>query len=169
MSQPSGSMRPSIHNSPKAIAGLSTSRRVAAASAMRNAASGPGADVQRGLLPGRAPADREDHRPPGDEPSPGDQLQRVQPGLQTVDAPRDARDARAHGHGGAQRRGADEEQGLLGSQYFAMHPPVPVGRIAANINIDEANWFGKTRDISLASGVASLISYSQRRCEAAST
>ena len=44
---------------------------------------------------------------------------------------------------------AGEEQGLLGSQYFAMHPPVPVGRIAANINIDEANWFGKTRDISL--------------------
>jgi len=44
---------------------------------------------------------------------------------------------------------AGEEQGLLGSQYFANHPPVPVGRIAANINIDEANWFGKTRDISL--------------------
>jgi Zn-dependent M28 family amino/carboxypeptidase len=44
---------------------------------------------------------------------------------------------------------AGEEQGLLGSQYFAKHPPVPVGRIAANINIDEANWFGKTRDISL--------------------
>jgi Zn-dependent M28 family amino/carboxypeptidase len=44
---------------------------------------------------------------------------------------------------------AGEEQGLLGSQYFAMHPPVPAGRIAADINIDEANWFGKTRDISL--------------------
>ena len=26
---------------------------------------------------------------------------------------------------------------------------MPVGKIAANINIDEANWFGKTRDISL--------------------
>ena len=44
---------------------------------------------------------------------------------------------------------AAEEQGLLGSQYFVAHPPVPVGRIAANINVDEANWFGKTRDISL--------------------
>jgi Zn-dependent M28 family amino/carboxypeptidase len=44
---------------------------------------------------------------------------------------------------------AGEEQGLLGSQYFAKHPPVPVGKIAANINIDEAHWFGKTRDISL--------------------
>jgi Zn-dependent M28 family amino/carboxypeptidase len=44
---------------------------------------------------------------------------------------------------------AGEEQGLLGSQYFVAHPPVPAGKIAANINIDEANWFGKTRDISL--------------------
>jgi Zn-dependent M28 family amino/carboxypeptidase len=44
---------------------------------------------------------------------------------------------------------AGEEQGLLGSEYFAKHPPVPAGKIAANINIDEANWFGKTRDISL--------------------
>jgi Zn-dependent M28 family amino/carboxypeptidase len=44
---------------------------------------------------------------------------------------------------------AGEEQGLLGSQYFVAHPPVPAGKIAADINIDEANWFGKTRDISL--------------------
>jgi hypothetical protein len=42
-----------------------------------------------------------------------------------------------------------EEQGLLGSEYFAGHAPVPVGRIAADINIDEANWFGRTRDVSL--------------------
>src|SRR5204862_5281549 len=32
---------------------------------------------------------------------------------------------------------AGEEQGLLGSGYLAAHPPVPIGRIAANINIDE--------------------------------
>jgi Zn-dependent M28 family amino/carboxypeptidase len=44
---------------------------------------------------------------------------------------------------------AAEEQGLLGSQYFVAYPPVPVGRIAANINIDSASWFGKTRDVSL--------------------
>ncbi len=44
---------------------------------------------------------------------------------------------------------AGEEQGLLGSEYLAKHPPVPAGKIAANINIDEANWFGKTRDISM--------------------
>jgi Zn-dependent M28 family amino/carboxypeptidase len=42
-----------------------------------------------------------------------------------------------------------EEQGLLGSEYLAKHPPVPAGRIAAVINIDSANWFGRTRDVSL--------------------
>ena len=42
-----------------------------------------------------------------------------------------------------------EEQGLLGSEYLAKHPPVPPGRIAANINVDVINWFGKTRDISM--------------------
>jgi Zn-dependent M28 family amino/carboxypeptidase len=44
---------------------------------------------------------------------------------------------------------AAEEQGLLGSQYFVAHPPVPVGKIATNINIDSASWFGKARDVSL--------------------
>ncbi len=43
---------------------------------------------------------------------------------------------------------AAEEQGLLGSEYLAKHPPVPAGRIAANINIDGAAIWGKTRDIS---------------------
>ncbi len=42
---------------------------------------------------------------------------------------------------------AGEEQGLLGSEYFAQHPPVPAGRIAANINLDGIGWYGKTRDI----------------------
>ena len=44
---------------------------------------------------------------------------------------------------------AAEEQRLLGSEYFVAHPPVPVSKMAADINIDEANWFGRTRDISL--------------------
>jgi Zn-dependent M28 family amino/carboxypeptidase len=44
---------------------------------------------------------------------------------------------------------AAEEQKLLGSEYFVAHPPVPPSKMAADINIDEANWFGKTRDISL--------------------
>lgn len=42
---------------------------------------------------------------------------------------------------------AAEEQGLLGSKYFALHPTVPAGRIAVNINYDGGNIWGKTRDI----------------------
>ena len=42
-----------------------------------------------------------------------------------------------------------EEQGLLGSEYFARNPTVDAGRIAANINIDGANIWGRTRDIAL--------------------
>jgi Zn-dependent M28 family amino/carboxypeptidase len=42
---------------------------------------------------------------------------------------------------------AAEESGLLGSEYFAKHPPVPSARIAANINIDGINIFGRTRDL----------------------
>jgi Zn-dependent M28 family amino/carboxypeptidase len=44
---------------------------------------------------------------------------------------------------------AAEEQGLLGSQYFAAHPPLPAGRIAANINIDGINIWGRTRDLTM--------------------
>jgi hypothetical protein len=44
---------------------------------------------------------------------------------------------------------AGEEQGLLGSEYLAMHPPVPAGRIAANVNIDGIGWYGKTRDLAI--------------------
>jgi Zn-dependent M28 family amino/carboxypeptidase len=40
-----------------------------------------------------------------------------------------------------------EESGLLGSEYFAKHPIVPVGRIAADINIDGINIWGRTRDV----------------------
>ena len=42
---------------------------------------------------------------------------------------------------------AAEEQGLLGSEYFAEHPPMPPGRIAADINFDSGNIWGETRDI----------------------
>ena len=52
---------------------------------------------------------------------------------------------------------AGEERGLLGSQYYAEHPSVPAGRIAANINIDGGNIFGRTRDATLISmGKSSL-------------
>jgi len=42
---------------------------------------------------------------------------------------------------------AGEEQSLLGSQYLAQNPPVPPGRIAANINVDGLNVRGRTKDL----------------------
>ncbi len=42
-----------------------------------------------------------------------------------------------------------EEQGLLGSEYLAAHPPLHPGRIAANLNIDGLNIYGRTRDLIL--------------------
>lgn len=44
---------------------------------------------------------------------------------------------------------AGEEQGLLGSEYLAKHPPVSAGRIAANINIDGIGFFGRTKDVAM--------------------
>jgi Zn-dependent M28 family amino/carboxypeptidase len=40
-----------------------------------------------------------------------------------------------------------EEQGLLGSKYFAANPPVAPGLMAADINYDSTNIWGKTRDV----------------------
>jgi len=40
-----------------------------------------------------------------------------------------------------------EEQGLLGSKYYAAHPTVPPGKMAANINYDGGNQWGLTRDV----------------------
>jgi Zn-dependent M28 family amino/carboxypeptidase len=47
---------------------------------------------------------------------------------------------------------AGEEQGLLGSLYYARHPTFAPGKIAANINYDGGNIWGATRDVSLISG-----------------
>jgi Zn-dependent M28 family amino/carboxypeptidase len=44
---------------------------------------------------------------------------------------------------------AAEEQGTLGSEWLARHPPVPVGRIAAVVNVDAMNVFGRTRDVTM--------------------
>ena len=41
-----------------------------------------------------------------------------------------------------------EESGLLGSQAMAEHPPLPLRDLAAVLNLDEMNLFGRTRDIS---------------------
>jgi len=42
-----------------------------------------------------------------------------------------------------------EESGLLGAEYFAQHPVIPMDRVAANINVDGINYLGPTRDIVL--------------------
>jgi Zn-dependent M28 family amino/carboxypeptidase len=44
---------------------------------------------------------------------------------------------------------AAEEQGLLGSEFLAAHPPVHPGRLAANLNIDGINIYGRSRDVIL--------------------
>jgi Zn-dependent M28 family amino/carboxypeptidase len=42
-----------------------------------------------------------------------------------------------------------EESGLLGSEYFASHLPLPADQWAANINIDVINVYGPTKDVVL--------------------
>ncbi len=40
-----------------------------------------------------------------------------------------------------------EEQGLLGSKYYASNPTFPAGKIAANINYDGGNVWGHSHDV----------------------
>jgi Zn-dependent M28 family amino/carboxypeptidase len=42
-----------------------------------------------------------------------------------------------------------EEQGLLGSQYYAEHPIYPLAKTLAAINIDGVNQWGRTKDITV--------------------
>ena len=44
---------------------------------------------------------------------------------------------------------AGEEQGLLGSQYYAAHPTRPLARIVADINFDGGNVLGRTSDVAV--------------------
>jgi Zn-dependent M28 family amino/carboxypeptidase len=60
----------------------------------------------------------------------------------------------AHGVGKAKPRRsvlifgvAAHEVGLLGSRWFAEHPPLDLSRFVANINVDMPQIFGTTRDI----------------------
>jgi Zn-dependent M28 family amino/carboxypeptidase len=41
-----------------------------------------------------------------------------------------------------------EESGLLGSQAFVAKPPIPLSRVAAILNLDVMNLYGRTRDVS---------------------
>ena len=42
-----------------------------------------------------------------------------------------------------------EEQGLLGSQYYATNPIYPLDKTLANINIDGVNQWGRTKDLTI--------------------
>ncbi|MBQ4852078.1 M28 family metallopeptidase [Pseudoalteromonas sp. MMG012] len=42
-----------------------------------------------------------------------------------------------------------EEQGLLGSKFYAANPVIPAKKTAANINMDSLNLLGKVKDISV--------------------
>ncbi|WP_202908909.1 M28 family peptidase [Roseimaritima ulvae] len=42
-----------------------------------------------------------------------------------------------------------EEQGLLGSKFFAANPTVPPGKMAAVVNIDGVNRIGRTHDVNM--------------------
>jgi Zn-dependent M28 family amino/carboxypeptidase len=42
-----------------------------------------------------------------------------------------------------------EESGLLGSEYFAAHPPIPVTQMVGGLNMDNLYSVGKTRDITV--------------------
>ena len=44
---------------------------------------------------------------------------------------------------------AAEEQGLLGSKYYSLHPTVKPGKMAANINFDGGNIWGRATDLTL--------------------
>jgi Zn-dependent M28 family amino/carboxypeptidase len=42
-----------------------------------------------------------------------------------------------------------EEQGLLGSKYYAENPIIPLNKTVANINMDAMNVLGRTKDVSV--------------------
>ncbi len=56
-----------------------------------------------------------------------------------------------------------EEQGLLGSEYYARNPIYPLARTLAVINMDSLNVHGRTRDISITGfGYSELDDYATR-------
>jgi Zn-dependent M28 family amino/carboxypeptidase len=42
-----------------------------------------------------------------------------------------------------------EEQGLLGSAYYAAHPLYPLAKTLASLNLDALNVYGRTRDLTI--------------------
>lgn len=59
-----------------------------------------------------------------------------------------------------------EEQGLLGSEYYAAHPVFPMEKTVADINLDVLNTFGRTRDITVIGyGQSELDEYALRAAQ----
>jgi Zn-dependent M28 family amino/carboxypeptidase len=55
-----------------------------------------------------------------------------------------------------------EEQSLLGSQYYATNPLYPLAKTLANVNMDELNTDGRTRDLTVVGyGASELDDYAQ--------
>lgn len=56
-----------------------------------------------------------------------------------------------------------EEQGLLGSEYYATHPVFPVDSTVADLNMDVLNTYGRTKDITIVGrGQSELDDYAER-------
>ena len=60
-----------------------------------------------------------------------------------------------------------EESGLLGSAYFAEHPPVPVSQMVGGLNMDNLYAVGKTRDLTVIGYGASELEDDLRQAAAA--
>ncbi|TWW00658.1 M28 family metallopeptidase [Chitinophaga pinensis] len=59
-----------------------------------------------------------------------------------------------------------EEQGLLGSEYYATHPIFPIKSTVADINMDVLNFFGRTKDITIiGKGQSELDDYAAKAAE----
>jgi Zn-dependent M28 family amino/carboxypeptidase len=59
-----------------------------------------------------------------------------------------------------------EESGLLGSEYFAAHPPLPVAQMAGGLNMDNLYAIGRTRDLTVIGYGASELDDDLRRAAA---
>lgn len=59
-----------------------------------------------------------------------------------------------------------EEQGLLGSEYYAQHPIYPLKKTVANINMDGIQFRGKMKDLTVVGyGQSELDEYARRAAE----
>lgn len=60
-----------------------------------------------------------------------------------------------------------EEQGLLGSEYYAQHPVYPLEKTVANINMDGLSFVGKMKDLTIVGyGQSTLEAYAAEAAEA---